>query len=157
MGRHKLPRGGLCVGAPGGRNTQQQGQVGARTNNGKDRLSIGKRRVLCRLLYRWGDGDLDCLWHKTMKKIVSVVILVACAGSVLAQQVAPYQNPQAPVEERITDLLSRMTLEEKIDALSTNPTVPRLGVVGTGHVEGLHGLALGGPGHWEGHAGRGFL
>jgi beta-glucosidase len=86
-----------------------------------------------------------------MKKIVSVVILVACAGSVLAQQVAPYQNPQAPVEERITDLLSRMTLEEKIDALSTNPTVPRLGVVGTGHVEGLHGLALGGPGHWEGH------
>ena len=43
-----------------------------------------------------------------------------------------------------------MTLEEKIDALSTNPTVPRLGVVGTGHVEGLHGLALGGPGGWEG-------
>jgi beta-glucosidase len=24
-------------------------------------------------------------------------------------------------------------------------------------VEGLHGLALGGPGHWEGHAGRGYL
>jgi beta-glucosidase len=54
------------------------------------------------------------------------------------------------VEARITDLLSRMTLEEKVDAFSTNPTVPRLGVVGTGHVEGLHGLALGGPGHWEG-------
>jgi beta-glucosidase len=32
-----------------------------------------------------------------------------------------------------------------------------MGVVGTGHVEGLHGLALGGPGHWEGHAGRGYL
>jgi beta-glucosidase len=43
-----------------------------------------------------------------------------------------------------------MSLEEKVDAFSTNPTVPRLGVVGTGHVEGLHGLALGGPGHWEG-------
>ncbi len=43
-----------------------------------------------------------------------------------------------------------MSLKEKIDAFSTNPTVPRLGVVGTGHVEGLHGLALGGPGGWEG-------
>ena len=43
-----------------------------------------------------------------------------------------------------------MTNEEKIVALGTNPSVPRLGVVGTGHVEGLHGLALGGPGGWEG-------
>jgi beta-glucosidase len=43
-----------------------------------------------------------------------------------------------------------MTLEEKIHALSTDPSVPRLGVAGTNHVEGLHGLALGGPGHWEG-------
>jgi hypothetical protein len=32
-----------------------------------------------------------------------------------------------------------MTLEEKVDAFSTNPTVPRLGVVGTGHVEGCMG------------------
>jgi hypothetical protein len=34
--------------------------------------------------------------------------------------------------------------------LGANPTVPRPGVVGTDHVEGLHGLALGGPGGWEG-------
>ena len=53
-------------------------------------------------------------------------------------------------EARITSLLSRMTLDETIDALGTNPTVPRLGVVGSGHVEGLHGLALGGPGGWQG-------
>jgi beta-glucosidase len=62
----------------------------------------------------------------------------------------PFRNPALPTEDRITDLLSRMTLEEKIDALGTDPDVPRLGVVGTGHVEGLHGLALGGPGGWEG-------
>ena len=61
-----------------------------------------------------------------------------------------YNDPSAPVEARIDDLLKRMSVEEKIDAFSTNPTVPRLGVVGTGHVEGLHGLALGGPGSWEG-------
>jgi beta-glucosidase len=62
----------------------------------------------------------------------------------------PFQNPALPPEERITDLLHRMTLQEKVAALSTDPSVPRLGVIGTGHVEGLHGEALGGPGHWEG-------
>jgi beta-glucosidase len=52
-----------------------------------------------------------------------------------------------------------MTLEEKADMLSeealsrgmmSKPDVPRLGVVGTGHVEGLHGLSQGGPGNWQG-------
>ncbi len=61
-----------------------------------------------------------------------------------------FQDAGLSAEERITDLLAHMTIEEKIGALSTNPSVPRLGVVGTGHVEGLHGLALGGPGGWEG-------
>jgi len=61
-----------------------------------------------------------------------------------------YADRTAPVETRIKALLAAMTLDEKLDAFSTNPTVPRLGIVGTGHVEGLHGLALGGPGGWEG-------
>ncbi len=61
-----------------------------------------------------------------------------------------YADPHAGAERRITDLLAHMTLDEKIHALSTDPSVPRLAVAGTGHVEGLHGLALGGPGHWEG-------
>jgi beta-glucosidase len=43
-----------------------------------------------------------------------------------------------------------MTLNEKVEALSTDPSVPRLGVKGTNHVEGLHGLALGGPAGWGG-------
>ncbi len=72
------------------------------------------------------------------------------AGAAAAQGPYPFQNTKLDAEARITDLLGRMTLDEKIGALSTDPTVPRLGVVGTGHVEGLHGLALGGPGHWEG-------
>ena len=80
--------------------------------------------------------------------LVSGFLLVCLP--VMSQEKAVYSNPLLPVEARITDLLARMTLEEKIDAFGTNPTVPRLGVVGTGHVEGLHGLALGGPGGWEG-------
>jgi beta-glucosidase len=68
----------------------------------------------------------------------------------MSQEKAVYMSPSAPAEVRITDLLAHMTIEEKIDAFSTNPTVSRLGVAATGQVESLHGLALGGPGNWEG-------
>jgi len=43
-----------------------------------------------------------------------------------------------------------MTVEEKIAALITDPSVPRLGISGSSHIEGLHGVALGGPGGWGG-------
>ncbi|MBN1415438.1 MAG: glycoside hydrolase family 3 C-terminal domain-containing protein [Bacteroidales bacterium] len=65
-----------------------------------------------------------------------------------AQYQYPFQNPDIPSEERISNLLSLMTLDEKINSLSTDPGVPRLGVKGTRHVEGLHGLAQGGPSNW---------
>ena len=85
-----------------------------------------------------------------MKKIILVAaVSMLCLGA-FGQSRYPFQDIQASENARISDLLSRMTLEEKIDSLGTNPTVPRLGVVGTGHVEGLHGLALGGPGGWQG-------
>lgn len=61
----------------------------------------------------------------------------------------PFADPDLPPEARIDNLLSLMTLQEKISCLGTEPNVPRLGVWGTGHVEGLHGLAMGGPpGNW---------
>ncbi|NJO90428.1 MAG: hypothetical protein HC831_16845 [Chloroflexia bacterium] len=60
----------------------------------------------------------------------------------------PFNNPNLDTEKRIDTLLSLMTLDEKIVCLSTNPSVPRLSVKGTGHVEGLHGLAMGEPGGW---------
>ncbi|WP_100432430.1 glycoside hydrolase family 3 C-terminal domain-containing protein [Flavobacterium sp. 1] len=87
-----------------------------------------------------------------MKKHTLYIILLLFIVPVLAQkkQQYPFQNPNLETEKRIDNLLSLMTLEEKVAVLSTNPSVPRLGVVGTGHVEGLHGLALGGPGEWGG-------
>ncbi|HJQ30756.1 MAG TPA: glycoside hydrolase family 3 C-terminal domain-containing protein [Pyrinomonadaceae bacterium] len=60
----------------------------------------------------------------------------------------PFQNPDLPAEGRITNLLSLMTLDEKVECLGTNPSVPRLGVKGAGHMEGIHGLAVGGPAKW---------
>lgn len=62
----------------------------------------------------------------------------------------PFQNPDLPADERITNLLSLMTLEEKIECLGTTPSVPRLGVKGANHMEGIHGLSVGGPGKWGG-------
>ena len=51
-------------------------------------------------------------------------------------------------DERIDALIAQLTLDEKVRCLSTDPSVPRLGIRASGHVEGLHGLALGGPGEW---------
>jgi beta-glucosidase len=59
-----------------------------------------------------------------------------------------FQDPSKPVEERVDNIISLMTLKEKIACLGTNPSVPRLGIKGSDHVEGLHGVALGGPARW---------
>lgn len=87
-----------------------------------------------------------------MKNLILTLVFLLCLNIVWAQkkQQYPFQNPNLDVEKRIDNLLSLMTLEEKVAVLGTNPSVPRLGVVGTGHVEGLHGLALGGPAGWGG-------
>jgi beta-glucosidase len=69
-------------------------------------------------------------------------------GPSFTQYRYPFQDPGMPIEERIDNLLSLMTLDEKISSLSTDPSVPRLGLKGTRHVEGLHGLAQGGPSNW---------
>src|SRR5271166_6390126 len=60
----------------------------------------------------------------------------------------PFQNPALPVEERVANIISLMTLDEKIAFFSSSPGVPRLGIRRMGHVEGLHGLARGGPSNW---------
>ena len=60
----------------------------------------------------------------------------------------PFRDPDRPVEERITDLIGRMTLDEKIGNLWFTPGVPRLAVVGTNISEGYHGVAQGGPSNW---------
>jgi beta-glucosidase len=88
-----------------------------------------------------------------MKARLSLALALFTSTLAWTQQYQyPFQNPSLPVEVRIDNIvLSLMTPEEKISALSTNPDVPRLGIHGSGHIEGLHGVAYGGPGGWEGH------
>ncbi|HEX2960711.1 MAG TPA: glycoside hydrolase family 3 C-terminal domain-containing protein [Ignavibacteriales bacterium] len=67
-------------------------------------------------------------------KILPLLALIAVIfmGSKMPEGKAPYKNPKLPIEERVSDLLKRMTLEEKIDLLggtgfATKP-IERLGI-----------------------------
>jgi beta-glucosidase len=80
----------------------------------------------------------------------TLVLLIESRTQVHAQQTYPFMDPNLGVEQRIDNILSLMTLDEKVGALGTNPSVPRLGIKGSSHVEGLHGLAQGGPAKWGG-------
>ncbi|MCH8487135.1 MAG: glycoside hydrolase family 3 C-terminal domain-containing protein [Candidatus Cyclonatronum sp.] len=60
---------------------------------------------------------------KIRASILSIIILAVLSGLLsapaFAQQERPlYLNPEAPIHERVEDLLSRMTLEEKIGQMS---------------------------------------
>jgi beta-glucosidase len=52
----------------------------------------------------------------------------------------PFNNPNLPTDQRIDNLLSLMTTDEKIDCLGTQTGVPRLGVPNIGSSEGIHGV-----------------
>ncbi len=60
----------------------------------------------------------------------------------------PFQDSNLKDDKRLDNLISLMTLDEKINCLSPTLTIPRLGIKGTKIVEGLHGLALSGPANW---------
>lgn len=60
-------------------------------------------------------------------------------------QAQTYQDPKAPIEERVKDALSRMTLHEKIQVLHaqskfTSAGVPRLGIRQLNMDDGPHGV-----------------
>ena len=59
---------------------------------------------------------------------------------------APYKNPNLSVEERVNDLVSRMTLDEKISQMmNAADSIGRLGVPDYNWwSEGLHGVAISG-------------
>src|SRR6266516_1557437 len=54
----------------------------------------------------------------------------------------PCRDPGLPPEERLSNLRSLLTLDEKIALLSTTLGVSRLGIPNTENVEGIHGLVV---------------
>lgn len=80
----------------------------------------------------------------------SVANLAAQSSSGPAGSAAPplpaYQDPSLPLEQRINDLVSRMSLEEKVSQMQdVAPAIPRLGIPAYNWWnEGLHGVARAG-------------
>src|ERR1700750_1532302 len=67
-----------------------------------------------------------------MKYLLSIVLFSACSCFYLpgnAQTTYPFQNTSLSFEERVNDLVSRMTLEEKVaQMLNAAPAIDRLGI-----------------------------
>jgi beta-glucosidase len=78
----------------------------------------------------------------------TVIVAGSDAGGAPMSYEYPFQDPTLPDEQRVSDLIGRMTLAEKITALGRSAAVPRLGVEGSPHIEGYHGVAQGGPSNW---------
>ncbi len=89
-----------------------------------------------------------------MAWLAGLVLAAGLARVASAQADYPFRDPKLSDDQRIADLLNRLTLAEKVELMSDHPKFPRLGLVFSGQVEGLHGLALGGPAGW---GGRGLL
>jgi len=84
-----------------------------------------------------------------MNKAFYLSVVFALSTTLARTQTYPFQNTALSDESRIENLLSLMTLEEKIDHLAPFfRGIPRLNVKGTRIVEGLHGLAWSGPANW---------
>src|SRR5580700_522201 len=92
--------------------------------------------------------------------LLSLLAALAAAGTIfvavtgLSAQNQPvagaenpaYLNPSLPIEQRVSDLVSRMTLDEKVRQMQhTAPAIPRLGVPAYDWWnEALHGVARSG-------------
>lgn len=88
--------------------------------------------------------------HKCYLRILLFLTAGMLLSTGLGAQQYPFHDKELSDSMRVDILLDMLTVEEKINLLSTNLGVPRLGIRNCFHSEGLHGMALGGPAHWGG-------
>ncbi len=78
------------------------------------------------------------------KNLLATSCLVLSSLSATAQEsVLPFRNPDLPLEQRINDLIGRLTLDEKVQMMKhASPAIPRLGIPAYNWWnEALHGVA----------------
>ena len=64
-----------------------------------------------------------------MKKKLFATLFMGFCTTMLVAQTLPYQNPDLNAAQRANDLLSRLTLEEKVSLMmDTSPAIERLGI-----------------------------
>ena len=82
-----------------------------------------------------------------MKNLLNKLMMAGCAALALScGSNLPYQDPDLSSEERAADLVSRLTLEEKVSLMQyDSPPVERLGIKGYNWwSEALHGVGRAG-------------
>jgi len=83
--------------------------------------------------------------HAGPAAVLLISLLLPMAA--LAQDTPVYKNPQAPIEDRVADLLGRMTVQEKVAQLGgtgmDTPDNERLGIPGFKMADGPHGVRHG--------------
>ena len=97
------------------------------------------------------------MFDRFFRFLVTLLCVLFGASSLTAQsfpnssseKVAPeaaYLDPNVPLEQRLNDLVSRMTLEEKVSEMQdVAPGIPRFGIPAYNWWnEGLHGVARSG-------------
>ena len=84
--------------------------------------------------------------HKNLAVLLTAILCAAFSSGQSAPGTARYKNPALPVDERVDDLIQRMTLDEKVSQLTNAAApVPRLGIPAYNWWnEGLHGVARAG-------------
>jgi beta-glucosidase len=83
---------------------------------------------------------------KSLSKSFLLLILCCCCRLVQAQNIPVYKDVHQSIDTRVKDLVSKLTLEEKVSLLGYNSkAVPRLGIPAYNWWnEGLHGVARAG-------------
>jgi len=86
------------------------------------------------------------LRRRSSSLIALALCLLITSRPAAPQQAKPYLDPALPIDRRVDDLISRMTLEEKVSQMmNAAPAIPRLDVPGYDWWnEALHGVAFSG-------------
>ena len=88
----------------------------------------------------------SCKFCKSCLVLLPVFALLVVISTAETQSLPPYKNPNLPIEARVNDLVSRMTLEEKVLQMQNGaPAIERLGIPKYDWWnEALHGVARAG-------------
>lgn len=87
----------------------------------------------------------NMVWRtRSLRTVIPAFLLILVASTLQAQSAStpPFRNPSLPIEDRITDLIGQLTLEEKAQQLNhLNHGIARLGVpMWGGWNQTLHGV-----------------